>query len=437
MSPTPLSRLSSERGSLLIEVLVAAVLVAVMGAALFGALDSSAKVSGTAKARAGAAAVAQDDQERMRAMPIVSLNNLREHRDPVVVGKITYVVDSRADWIADASGGTDCTANGKAADYLKITSTVDAKNVPGLKPVVVTSTVTPAPGTFQGNEGSEAVTVVNRNGLGIPGLTVTIAGPTTASDITDANGCAFFGYEPAGSYTGAVLASGYVNVNGYAAGSANASFGVTIAAGTVSTDQVKFDLGGRAAAHLRDQAHHPARRHPAQHGDACPPSRAISASPTAGSPSTRACARFGDGTPQYDDHHGHVAVPVHDGLQRVRGRLLQQRPRQVRRHRDGSAARDHHARRDPPRRQPGAGARAEPDHAVERRGDGRPDRDDHEHDLGLHVAHDRRAEDQQRLGWSPRARGCSTIRGCPTAATRSASTTATTRAWGRCAARRP
>jgi Tfp pilus assembly protein PilV len=250
MLSTARTRISAERGSLLIEVMVAAVLVAVMGAALFGALDSSAKVSGTAKARAGAAAIAQDDQERMRAMPVVALNNMRQHRDPVTVGKISYVVDSRADWIADASGSTDCTANGKAADYLKITSTVDAKNVPGLKPVVVTSLVTPAPGTFQGSEGSAAVTVVDRDGIGIPGLSVSINGPTFATDVTDSKGCAFFGYEPSGNYTGLVLASEYVDVDGNVSGTltpVSTAFAVLISPGTVSTvSPKKIDLAGKA-----------------------------------------------------------------------------------------------------------------------------------------------------------------------------------------------
>ena len=153
---------------MLIEVLVSAVLVAVIGVALFGALNSAAKVSGKSKTRAGAAAVAQDDQERMRAMPVATLNNFRDHRDPVVMGKTAYIVDSRAEWIADAKGATDCTANGAAADYLKITSTVSAKNIP-LKPVVVTSTVTPAPGTFTSNEGSLAVSIVGADGTGRAG----------------------------------------------------------------------------------------------------------------------------------------------------------------------------------------------------------------------------------------------------------------------------
>jgi Tfp pilus assembly protein PilV len=246
MISTLRTRIAAERGSLLIEVMVAAVLVAVMGAALFGALDSSAKVSGVAKARAGAAAVGQDDQERMRAMPIVALNNMRQHRS-LVVGKIAYTVDSRADWLADANGATDCTANGAAADYLKITSTVDATNVPGLKPVVVVSSVTPAPGTFQGNEGSAAVTVVDRAGIGIPGLTVNINGPTFASDVTDSKGCAFFGYEPSGDYTGLVMAANYVDVDGNVSGTLpNTDFAVKISAGTVATVQPpKIDVAGK------------------------------------------------------------------------------------------------------------------------------------------------------------------------------------------------
>jgi Tfp pilus assembly protein PilV len=240
---TPSRNLGDERGSLLIEVLVSAVLVAVIGVALFGALNSAAQVSGKSKTRAGAAAVAQDDQERMRAMPVASLNNFRDHRDPVVMGKIAYVVDSRAEWIADNKGATDCTANGAAADYLKITSTVSAKNIP-LKPVVVTSTVTPAPGTFTSDEGSLAVTVVGANGTGRAGANVSINGPASDVELTDANGCAFFGYEPVGGYNVTASASGYVDPNGNASATGTSSVGSQ----TVATLSLTYDRAGQAKA---------------------------------------------------------------------------------------------------------------------------------------------------------------------------------------------
>ena len=46
MTSKPSRTLADERGSMLIEVLVSAVLVAVIGVALFGALNSAAQVSG-------------------------------------------------------------------------------------------------------------------------------------------------------------------------------------------------------------------------------------------------------------------------------------------------------------------------------------------------------------------------------------------------------
>jgi Tfp pilus assembly protein PilV len=239
MTSTPSRSLADERGSLLIEVLVSAVLVAVIGVALFGALNSAAQVSGKSKTRAGAAAVAQDDQERMRAMPVASLNNFRDHRDPVVMGKIAYVVDSRAEWIADAKGATDCTANGAAADYLKITSTVSAKNIP-LKPVVVTSTVTPAPGTFTSDEGSLAVSVTGADGTGRSGVNVSINGPASDVQLTDANGCAFFGYEPVGGYNVTANASGYVDPNG----NAQATGATSVGSQSVATLPLSYDLAG-------------------------------------------------------------------------------------------------------------------------------------------------------------------------------------------------
>jgi Tfp pilus assembly protein PilV len=241
MISTPSRSLADERGSLLIEVLVSAVLVAVIGVALFGALNSAAQVSDKSKTRAGAAAVAQDDQERMRAMPVASLNNFRDHRDPVVMGKIAYVVDSRAEWIADAKGATDCTQNGAAADYLKITSTVSAKNIP-LKPVVVTSTVTPAPGTFTSDEGSLAVSVTGGDGTGRQGVNVSINGPANDVQLTDANGCAFFGYEPVGGYNVTASASGYVDPNG----NANATGATSVGSQTVATLPLSYDQAGQA-----------------------------------------------------------------------------------------------------------------------------------------------------------------------------------------------
>jgi hypothetical protein len=182
----------------------------------------------------------------MRAMPVATLNNFRDHRDPVIMGKTAYVVDSRAEWIADAKGSTDCTANGAAADYLKITSTVSAKNIP-LKPVVVTSTVTPAPGTFTSDQGSLAVSVTGADGLGRAGVNVSITGPGNDVQLTDANGCAFFGYEPVGGYNVTATASNFVDPNGNSQATGTTSIGSQ----TVATLPLSYDDAGAVTVNFK------------------------------------------------------------------------------------------------------------------------------------------------------------------------------------------
>jgi Tfp pilus assembly protein PilV len=225
---------------MLLETLVGAVLVAIMAIAFFGALDGSARVSSVSKLRAQAAALAQDDQERVRSMPASALNNLRQTNMRTVAG-LTFQVDTRTDWISDQAQSTSCAQNGAAADYMKVTTTVTSTTSTQLKPVVVTSTVTPPPGSF-GGKGSAAVTVVDRDGVGVPGLTVNLAGPANASDITDINGCAFFGYEPAGTYTVSTTRQDWVDQDG----KGTASAGITINDQQTATQQLWYDRAGQA-----------------------------------------------------------------------------------------------------------------------------------------------------------------------------------------------
>src|SRR4051794_12242086 len=157
--------LRSERGSFLIETLVGAVLVAVIAVAMLSAFDGANQASGRTKIRAIAGSLAQTDQERMRSMPVSMLNNLRQSQVKSVNG-VKYDLNSRADWVSDDTSNTDCTANGAAADYMEITSSVSSPTQPALRPVVVQSVVTPAPGTLGSNQGSLAVTVVDRRGKG-------------------------------------------------------------------------------------------------------------------------------------------------------------------------------------------------------------------------------------------------------------------------------
>jgi Tfp pilus assembly protein PilV len=226
----------------MIEVLVSAVLVAIMAVAFFGALNGSERVSGVGKLRAESAALAQDDQERMRSMPVTALNNLLQSNTRTVAG-INFTVESRADWIADQAKAATCTTNGGKADYLKITSTVTPATASSLRPVAITSTVTPAPGSFSG-KGSLAVTVVDRNAVGVAGVPVNVTGPANATAFTDATGCAFFGYLPAGTtYQVGPAKGGYVDEDG----NPTPKVGITINDQQVATQGFTYDLAGAAS----------------------------------------------------------------------------------------------------------------------------------------------------------------------------------------------
>lgn len=236
------SLVRSEQGAFLIETLVGALLVAIIAVAMLSAFDGADQVSGRSKMRALSASLAQSDQERLRSMPEATLSNLRQTNAKYVDG-VRYDVTSRADWVADATSTTDCTNNGNAGDYMKITSTVTSPTQPTMAPIVVSSIVTPAPGTFGIDQGSLAVTVVDRNGNGVSGLSVSINGPATASDVTDSSGCAFFGYQPIGSYSASTTRGGWVDTQG----NTTAAKTVSIASQQMSTTTLQYDQAGSAA----------------------------------------------------------------------------------------------------------------------------------------------------------------------------------------------
>ena len=235
----PVAR-DGERGSMLVEVTISALLLAILAVGLFGAFDGAARVSVRNKERATSARLAQGDQERLRGLPITQISNLRES-SPTVIGGVTYTVASRADWVADAAGNTTCAAGDARADYLKIQSTVTPTKA-GAKPIVVESLLTPKVGTFGPGTGSLAVEVLNSDDGGVAGLPVTITGPATDSDATNDDGCAFFGYEPTGNYSITYSAAGWVDYQGVTAVSETTS----VSDGAVSTKSLRYDRAGSA-----------------------------------------------------------------------------------------------------------------------------------------------------------------------------------------------
>lgn len=176
--------LRSEGGFALVEVMVSAVLLVVIALATYPVIDQSAGRSSSNRARAVAVSLAEQDQDRMRAMPWATLETLGES-NPKTSNGINYTIASKAEYVSDSSGVFKCASDTGGQQYLLITTVVTWPNMNGVDPVKLESYV--SPNVAQGDFGSVTATLNKANGDPLQGITVTVAGQ---SRVTNENGCA-------------------------------------------------------------------------------------------------------------------------------------------------------------------------------------------------------------------------------------------------------
>jgi Tfp pilus assembly protein PilV len=233
---------ADEAGFGLIEVIVSALLVVLVSSGVYLGLDAASATSGINKHRSVATYIAQEDQDRMRAMAVTELSNYRETSSQTV-GNVTYAINSAASWITDGTGAASCTSGSAQANYLRISSIV---TWPGMtiKPVSIESMVAPPSGSFGTNQGSLAVQVRDRNGAGVPGVAVSLTGPQAYTDTTNNQACVLWGYLSVGSYTVALSKAGYVDGQGVA----QPSKPIGVVGEATTTLAFDYDAGGQAQA---------------------------------------------------------------------------------------------------------------------------------------------------------------------------------------------
>jgi type II secretory pathway pseudopilin PulG len=208
----------SEAGFALIEVIVSAAVLAVVALAVLSGIDAANGASAREKARAVAASLAEQDQERLRTMPVDMLKNPPQSPDATVDG-VTYTIRSEAKWITDDIGGTPACGAGSGenqVEYLQIKTTVTSKVVGERIPAVtVDSLVAPTTKWAEGH-GTLGVKVVDRTGTGISGITVapTSAAFSPTAQATNAQGCVLWKSVPIGTYTITLNTSGYIDSKG-------------------------------------------------------------------------------------------------------------------------------------------------------------------------------------------------------------------------------
>jgi type II secretory pathway pseudopilin PulG len=244
---TRVGDLRDERGSILLEALASAVLLAVLTLAVLQSVDGATASSGRNKARSVAAQLAEQDQERMRGMRFIDLSNYHVS-NTVPVDGVDYTVDSRTDWIRDATGGTEsCTNDSAQSSYLRIRSTVTSAVVgTATKPVVIDSLLAPQVDTFGPDQGTLAVKLLDRDGNPLAGRNVTITGQSrTLSDVTNSVGCAIFGFIAQGDYAVSLPTPGWVSDKPIPTGK--------VIAGQVNVLSINYDQAATVTASFKTQ----------------------------------------------------------------------------------------------------------------------------------------------------------------------------------------
>jgi|tagenome__1003787_1003787.scaffolds.fasta_scaffold20975833_3 type II secretory pathway pseudopilin PulG len=242
------SRSSSESGFAMIEVIVSAVVLAIVALAVLSGIDGAQGSSAREKARAVAGALAEQDQERMRSMSVETLAAVPPMPPQTIDGAV-YTIKSEAAWVNDDTGGTPaCGNSSNKAEYFHITSTVTSAIVgTRIPPVRIDSLVSPSVAYAQAH-GTLGAKIVDRNGNGLAGINVSGTGPDTlAMQTTDQNGCVLWRSVEVGSYKITLSQSGFCDEMG----NSDVSRDQTVSANTVSFVTILFDRCASAAINVR------------------------------------------------------------------------------------------------------------------------------------------------------------------------------------------
>ena len=189
------------------------VLLVIFALGFLGAVDTASKISGNNESRSAAAALAQEDIERVKALKIRDLANMNATRT-AVVGGVTYSITTTTQWVDDSTGTTTCPSGATRTDYLKAISTVSWPTMGKIPPVKNETLIAVPLGTFDDATGGLIAKFLDRMGNGVPNISVSLSGTQSSSGTSDADGCAFWSGLPEGGYFINVAQPGYVDPDG-------------------------------------------------------------------------------------------------------------------------------------------------------------------------------------------------------------------------------
>lgn len=207
---------AGDRGMTLVEVMVAMFVLAILATVVLGSMLQVIGSNRTSQAQHVAANLAA--QEVALAQDTTDLFALLDTTRDVVVNGQTYTVDRETSWVTQSSEDAACGTGGGSLRFKRVNITVTWQGMSaGTEPVRADTVVDPAQRINDPAKGTILVSVIDAQGIGVAGTTVTLtatsAGASVPAATTDAQGCAYFLQVTSGTYDVTVSKSGYIGVS--------------------------------------------------------------------------------------------------------------------------------------------------------------------------------------------------------------------------------
>jgi Tfp pilus assembly protein PilV len=213
--PTPARKApSSEDGFIIIEVLVSALILAIVAGAVLTLITATTRSAASERSHSTAYGLAQEDQARMRTMRLSTLKSYKNERTETI-GGTSFTVVSKAFFVNNKSGTASCTEQSASTDYVEITSTVSSSAMPN--PVSLQGIISPTSSSIDSTHGSLVFQVNNALAEGVSGVSISSSGsgnPGSFSGTTESTGCAIFGDLPSGNYKVTATGGGLITPEG-------------------------------------------------------------------------------------------------------------------------------------------------------------------------------------------------------------------------------
>ena len=238
-----------EAGFTMVEMVIGMFIFAIVILSVAVAMASSQNLTRQDLNRSVAANLASQQMDTVRSTDFSALDDQTKLTQPTTsttsVEGVSYTLSQTMRWIYQNETGSTagpCQSPPSATNplaYIAVTTSVSWADMHGVLPVTSSTVVTPPVGLYDSTEGNIAVKVINAAASPLSGVTVSIAA-TGVSDsaVTSTDGCAFFAFEPAGTYT-VTLSTGAGKVDGQ--GNTSPSQTATVKAASTTSVQFLYD----------------------------------------------------------------------------------------------------------------------------------------------------------------------------------------------------